>query len=503
MENKKNNTPRWYFLFVWVLCILFFVGCGPRKEKLELKLFENDSYGLSFLYPKNWYIKSYYLGSNSYSILASEQEVTGPSYSYWAGMAITLIPANPNFPASNQRHALKSSSRYIKKQNAQAILKNSEIFEEKEITINEMSGFIQKVSGEGLGYQKKYYRRSLFTAVAMNSNMIIYIIGEMPHEKLKKYEPIFTEMIKSVRVSSVMAGKKLKVSAKTIKKIAKVFYEENDVPVQTKPTKKWSVKIDTDAPRLRWLADIVCGENDKLYYEILDEVSLELGAAGYKLISRYEPADIVVFFIYREKENDLIIDIVNQKTRKGVNSAPVSISKLNCSNLAKFLYKKIKKGLFFAEDISSIKPDDILDFQYSRVRYTINSESGQAILFNYDYTSHRPDLILESLNISLSKIKPDGYYSYNIFSEQGNEIIFKFFYTHGRLKSVYVDTTYKPSSEGTEEKTSTIHSVSGCKIDLKFIWKDGQLEQVSFIPRKNPFFDERLNPFYDIEKGYF
>ncbi|MDD5070899.1 MAG: hypothetical protein PHV17_09240 [Candidatus Omnitrophica bacterium] len=208
MDIKKNNAPKmpkWFFLLTCSLCIFLFAGCTQKDKTIKFKLFLSSSHDVTFYYPEDWHVNIFYPGGGAYIILVSEQEVVESSDTYRVGVGVMLMPADSKFPADNKQQALESIRKFILEEFDFLKLENKEISKEEEIVINKMPGLVQTISGDGAGYQKQHYRRSILTAVTMNRDTIINIAAEAPYDRFEEYKPIFNQIIMSLMAPDVVS----------------------------------------------------------------------------------------------------------------------------------------------------------------------------------------------------------------------------------------------------------------------------------------------------------
>lgn len=267
------------------------------------------------------------------------------------------------------------------------------------------------------------------------------------------------------------------------------------------------IKVDLFYSEISSLVMEVCGLNTYNYRSKDAEVMQEIETAinnmdRFKAVSREDQSDINAFILLHRKKNTFIIDLVSKKTGKGVNSKPIHFYELSCDYIGNFLSKRIKEGLRFADQIMQSDVDGIIDHERLKVRYRFTTLKDEDILIICDY--NRDPLLLENVDIALDKPKHEGQYTYTIPTKEKANISIVFTYKNSTLTQMEVDTDFLPSDSQQEvKKTFTAISESGSEIDFNFIWKNQKLKEVKISPRIIPFQDPKINPFWDVKKGYF
>ena len=128
------------------------------------------------------------------------------------------------------------------------------------------------------------------------------------------------------------------------------------------------------------------------------------------------------------------------------------------------------------------------ELENNTVLYELPTTSDEDVLMFIEYTDKTPYSEIVNVRLSLDEPKEDGEHAYILNASRNWKLKVIFTYKGGEIWSARVDSDYFPDEElAKKEKTFTVRSKKGHKINFEFHWKRGEIEFIKIFPKINPY----------------
>ncbi|MDP2654111.1 MAG: hypothetical protein Q8Q08_08785 [Candidatus Omnitrophota bacterium] len=196
-------------------------------------------------------------------------------------------------------------------------------------------------------------------------------------------------------------------------------------------------------------------------------------------------ADLIILIQSPEKDEDKYteIAIISVETGKEATSL-IEDAKINNENLPSTIAQKVSKGLDFANDLLSIKADELSNPDMSVVRYAFTSLNNKKIFMEVDYDgAHK---VVQNVALFPSE-RIDGNVVYELPTDKRANILITSSMKNGKVENIHIDTDFRPASDKGEPDVFFIKSDKGFPVKIIFTWEGQNIKNVNISPKDNPF----------------
>lgn len=150
--------------------------------------------------------------------------------------------------------------------------------------------------------------------------------------------------------------------------------------------------------------------------------------------------------------------------------------------------EQIKLLLDKGSAVQQVEADTEVDHLWSIVSYNIQTVEGDVVQIRVDYTSERPNPILQNLEFVPAEELKEGMKVYKLQTKEKKPIEFSCSYKNGQLENIKIYTDPPSGLEGVgySEKLSVV-SQDGYIINFVFDWSGKELKEVNVEPLINPY----------------
>lgn len=169
-------------------------------------------------------------------------------------------------------------------------------------------------------------------------------------------------------------------------------------------------------------------------------------------------------------------------------SGEVSAQELLASpDKKKLLEDRLNKILDYAPELMSVKADKIIDSRRSMVGYEFLTQSKDRIWIQMDFTDGEEEQP-QDVKFALHGQKNNGEYEYIIPTDDGCRLKIKFWVQDNKIVQAHIGVDYNSLKTKVKEKTFSIASCKGYKINFIFEWDDkGEIIVVKIKPAEHPY----------------
>lgn len=185
-----------------------------------------------------------------------------------------------------------------------------------------------------------------------------------------------------------------------------------------------------------------------------------------------------------DKGIEIYLEVISAETGKYF----YCVEKTQANQAKGVIKNEIKTLLGKIELIRKIEADQEVDAELSKVIYNIKTQTNQIIKIQVDYTSDRPNPLLQHVEIIPPLDLKEGISSYRIATKEKKDLIVEFHLKNKKLEFVRIDSSLPPDSTARQyEETLTITSEAGYDIEFEFLWKNNAIVSVLCTPARNPY----------------
>jgi hypothetical protein len=170
---------------------------------------------------------------------------------------------------------------------------------------------------------------------------------------------------------------------------------------------------------------------------------------------------------------------------------------------AKIMKKEVAMLLAKGDAVQKVDADGVLNPSRSTVGYDVKATDGQYLRIVFDYSSERPDPVIQRIDIVPHRPVKDGILQLKVQTKEKKPIKFQYYFKNGQFVNIKISTEPPPpaapaakgpaagpktdKAEKPDEETLTAKSVGGYAIKFTFSWKDGEIKGVRAEPAVNPY----------------
>jgi hypothetical protein len=204
----------------------------------------------------------------------------------------------------------------------------------------------------------------------------------------------------------------------------------------------------------------------------------------------------------QDEEPKLVTQIIGMETGRFF-----TVSKTFEPDDAKAIMKKeVARLLTKSDAVRKVDADGVLAAPKSIVGYDVKATNGQYLRVVFDYSSERPDPVIQKIDVAPHRPIKDGILPLKVQTEEKKPITFQYYFKAGQFVNIKI-TTDPPAGSGAGagsagrdekdkgdkakekalEESLTVKSAGGYAIKFTFQWKDGEVKGIRAEPVVNPY----------------